>query len=80
MGKKSAHPPIILCNSLPEVLVYMKRHSAVLTERSKMSQESDFLSSQCETGRVKIHKASLFSPEISSPQRYISSEGFVIFL
>lgn len=32
-----------------------------------------------QVGRVKICGASLFSPQISSPQRYISSEGLVVF-
>lgn len=69
--KKSAHPTIILCNSLPELPVYIKRHSAVLTEHLKMSQENDFLSSKCETGRksenmrgLALLPTDIFSPEI----------------
>lgn len=69
--KKSAHPTIMLGNSLPEAPVYTTRHSAVFTERSEMSQENDFLSSQCETGRkskntwgLSLVPRDIFSPEI----------------
>ena len=69
--KKSTRPTIMLGNSLPQAPVYITRHSAVLTERSKMSQENDFLSSQRETGRksentwgLSLLPRDIFSPDI----------------